>query len=158
ELAVAVRPGAALAEAIVRFGIDDAELVQRGEITAARLHGFAAIEDQAADAELGEAKRGEEPTRPSPDHDDPWTVRPNGRDRRNVPGTVALSALPVVVRAHAQPKPRAGAARVDRPTQDADLADPVGIDANPARHRGAKGFVVGRLFEAQREVELSRHR
>src|SRR5690606_16506872 len=69
ELAVAVRPGAALAEAVVRVLVDRLAAVEEGEIAPPRLHLLSAIEDDRGDAVPCELVGREEPGRPRADDD-----------------------------------------------------------------------------------------
>src|SRR5690606_24199172 len=69
ELAVAVRPGAALAEAVVRVFVDRLAAGEEGEIAPPRLHLLSAYEDDRGDAVPGELEGREEPGRPRADDD-----------------------------------------------------------------------------------------
>src|SRR5690606_38097949 len=75
ELAVGVRAGPALAEAVVAVRIDAAVLRQALEIAAACLHRLAAIEDDRRDPGARQLVRAEQPGRPAADDDHRWTRR-----------------------------------------------------------------------------------
>ena len=71
ELAVGERPGAAFAELHVRLGVEHAAAPQAPGVLGALAHGAAALEDERAQAHLGEHERGEDAARAEADDDRP---------------------------------------------------------------------------------------
>ena len=81
ELAVAVRAGAALAEAVVAVGIDLPALGDGREVEASRAHVLAALEDQRTQTELDGAQGREEPGRARARRSPRWASCSRSGDR-----------------------------------------------------------------------------
>ena len=155
ELAVAVRAGAALAEAVVRLRIDDALLVQRGEIAPARLHRLPALDHDRRHTVLRQTQRRENAGGSiTDDHDGPTATQ--RRKRRRTRGLGGGRMLASYQDAHAQPHVHA-ATRVERATQHAHVGDLVEREARRARRRGAQRCRVGGEIRTEHELHVTRH-
>src|SRR5262249_35774836 len=78
ELSVGERSRPALAEAVVRGGVEIAAADELGEIVTARLHRFSQLDDRDARSRLRETQRGKGSRRPGADDHHPLPRRDPG--------------------------------------------------------------------------------
>ena len=160
ELAVGVRAGAALAEAVVRLGIDGLPAVRGREGAPSRLDVAAALEHGHPEASGEAVERAEQPRGTAPDD---RHVRRGRRRRREGgrcrlgPGRHRLPGAPDVD--HEPPSPRARPG-IERQAAQPRLGQCVGRAAERSRHRRAQRRARGRRRLGRRreqEHDLTRH-
>ncbi len=158
ELAVAVRPSATFAKAVVRVRVDNSLLVEERDVAPACLHRFATLEQHGTDATFGKPQCSEQTGRPGSDHDHrraPARYRIQAVWQRS-----RLLSLRFSRREDAQPQaqPRARPAGIDHAASDLRLGDRVGMDVQPPSDRGMQSLAAFGVGKRDGEFDVSGHR
>ena len=141
ELAVGEGAGAALAERIVRIGIDRSVAVDLGDVALAVGHGTAALQQHGAQPAFDEPQRGEEPRGPRPHHEHLRAPRNIGIVEMHGRGLRLAVGINLQREAHLGPAP----ACVDRAAHHAHQRHLVVAKPQTMRREGRIALRIGRL-------------
>ena len=151
QLAVAVRPRASLAEAVVAVAVDHAVAIQPFQVVTPRLHALAAVDDDRADAVAREPVGAEQPRRPVADDHDARRAR-HLTERRSAELAGRCLEPDQQLEAHAP------LASVDRAPSELHDRQGALVHAQRKRRAAAQACLVVRLVERKLELQLRRHR